>query len=340
MKHVDLAEPVLGIRAWEARSDGRLCSVFFPAKWTPGVNRAYCEPEASLRFDEHEVPESGCCCGLHAFSEICGRDLAFYERPNIVIGTIAAWGRIEQLPGGFRAEFAKLVAIGKTPKGDVIEQRAATRYGVPLVPMDELATCSIQHARPARFERAMSAAAILVVDCGPAARPHFNELRDGLHWLIDRAEGVNLDMVVCGAGASVVPLDGEPADRRKQLHAAVNLLAADTEGPALARGLERARGRVLWAHRRWSVDVVLIAFWRHGRETAKQLRSCRRDGVRVLSLSPGNDDEWGGAGSVREALGNIPAQLTVRDDQWPADRTRREVAYPPELSLDSPSGAL
>lgn len=340
MEHIDPAEPVLGIRAWEARSDGRLCSVFFPAKWTPGINRAYCEPEGSLRLDEHEVPESGCVCGLHAFAELNGRDLAFYERPNIVIGTIAAWGRIEPIPGGFRAEFAKLVAIGKTPKGDITEQRAATRYGVPLVPMAELATCSIQHARPARFERSMSRAAILVVDCGPAARPHFDELRDGLHWLIDRTEGITLDMVVCGAGAFVVPLDGEPADRRQQLHAAVDLLAADTEGPALARGLERARGRVLWAHRRWSIDVVLIAFWRHGRETAEELRSCRRDGVRVLSLSPGDDDAWDGAGSVREALWNVPAKLAIRDDQWPADRTRREVAYPPELSLDGVSGAL
>ena len=86
--------------------------------------------------------------------------------------------------------------------------------------------------------------------------------------------------------------------------------------------------------------MVLIAFWRHGRETAEQLRSCHRDGVRVLSLSPGNDDGWGGAGSVRETLWNVPGQLVIRDDQWPADRTRREVAKPPELSLDGVSGSL
>lgn len=138
----------------------------------------------------------------------------------------------------------------------------------------------------------------------------------------------------------MVPLDGEAVSRRQQLHAAVNLLAADTEGPALARGLERARGRVLWAHRRWSIDVVLIAFWRHGRETVEELRSCRRDGVRVLSLCPGGDDQWDGVGSVREALWNVPAKLRVRDDHWPADRTRREVADPPELSLEGVSGAL
>jgi hypothetical protein len=345
MELVDCLEPVLGVRAWEVRSDGRLCSVFWPAKWKPGVNHAHCDPEDSLHTEDHETPQAGCTCGIYAYRDINHRDLAFYERENIVIGTIAAWGRIEQEAGGFRAEAARLLAVGASPNGGALERRAAIRYSVSLIPLGELAGFSRKYARPVGVARQMCGAVIMVVDCGPAAIGCIDEIRAGCHQIIERARDRRINLVVCGEGAFVVPLQGEGARRQSQLRAAVDLLVPDCEGPALARGLERARGRVLWSHRRWSTDVVLLAVNAPDRETCEQLRRARRDGVRVLSVCPSPDGgrdrhlgehlpiRPGVHGDLAEALRDVAGRLQTREDQWPADWTRREVAFPTSPDL-------
>lgn len=82
MEQVDCLEPVLGVRAWEARSDGRLYSVFLPFKWRPSVNHAHCDPEGSSCSEDHKSPQSNCACGIYAYRDLDHRDLAFYEREN------------------------------------------------------------------------------------------------------------------------------------------------------------------------------------------------------------------------------------------------------------------
>jgi len=339
MQLVSESEPVLGVRVWEARQDGRLCSVYWPAKWSPGINTAACEPEGSLRVDDHMVPESGCVCGLHGYSDINTRDLAFYDRPHVVVGTIAAWGRIEPALNGFRAEKAKLLAIGEAT-GSCLERRASVRYGVPLVPMAELAGFSRQHANPATLAQQMHGAVILVVDCGPAVTSCLDDLKTGLHQLVRRAHNRRIDLVVCGQGSFVAPLCGAEHERERQLGVAIDQLVPDCEGPALARGMERARGRVLWSHRRWSIDVVLVALRPPDVETTEELFRARRDGVRVIALSPTPKGKWDcrlgehvpirptEPGSVAEALRDVAGKLETRDDQRPTDWTRRRVMRP------------
>jgi len=336
MELIDPLEAVLGVRGWEAREDGRLCSVFWPGKWEPGVNQARCNPAGSMLPEPHDAPGQECGCGLFACSDMNWRDPVFYERPDIVIGTIAAWGRIAPEVDGFRAEYARLLAVGASPEPRVLERRAAVRYGVPLVAMPCLADHGAAHARPTDFARPMSGAVILVVDCGAASLDCIGELRAGLHQLIDRLRGWQIDMIVCGAGAFVVPLIGECDQRERQLHAAVDQLVCDGEGPALARGLERARGGVLWAHRRWSIEVVLISPTPPEPATAAELRCAHRDGVRVVSVCPtpdgGWDRRWGEqipvvAGELAAAVRDVAGRLEIRSDQWPADWTRRQLHH-------------
>ncbi len=340
METVDVLEAILGERTWQVRSDGRLCSIYWPAKWEPGINHARCLPEASLRTDDHEAPQANCTCGIYAHTDMNERELAFLDRPNVVLGTIAAWGRIEYEACGFRAQSARLLALGRSRRRDASERRAAIRYGVPLLPMSELASYSRARTCPLRAERQSLGALILVIDCGEAAAAEIAEIRAGLHRFIDRLADRRIDMVVCGEGASVVPLDGENRDRRRQLHAAIQMLVPDTGAPALARGLERARGRVLWAHRRWSVDVVMVSPSAPSRETRDQLQRARRDGVRVVCLCPSPEEGWdrrhgehlpvepGTAAGFTEALRDLAGKLELRPDQWPASWTRRQVAYP------------
>ncbi|MGE5700825.1 MAG: hypothetical protein ACM3VU_00250 [Arthrospira platensis] len=345
MEQVDCLEPVLGVRAWEARSDGRLYSVFLPFKWRPGVNHAHCDPEGSSCSEAHKSPQSDCACGIYAYRDLNYRDLAFYERKSIVVGTIAAWGRIEQDVGWFRAESARLLAVGASPTGGALERRAAIRYSVPLVPLDELAGFSRRHAQPASVARPMRGAVIVVLDCGPATIGCFDEIRSGCHRLIERACDWRVDVVVCGEGTFVVPLRGEGARRQSQLRAAVDFLMPDCGGPALARGVERARGHALWSHRRWSTNVVLVAVNAPDRETCEQLRRARRDGVRVLTICPPPDGGWdrrlgehlpirpGSTGDLTEAMRDAAGRLQIQADQWPADWTRRQVAFPASPTL-------
>jgi hypothetical protein len=152
MELVDGKEPVLGVRAWQVRRDGRLCSIHADAPWEPGVNCARCLPDVSLLTKEHEVPEASCTCGLYGNPSVNYRGPAVPDDTNVVLGTIAAWGHVEPECDGFRAEYARILAIGCTGEGSRLERRAATRYSVPLVPFVQLERFSRHHARPLRLE--------------------------------------------------------------------------------------------------------------------------------------------------------------------------------------------
>jgi len=53
---VSESDPILGLRGWQARDDGRLCSIETRAKWTPGTNHARCIPNVALGCEHHRAP--------------------------------------------------------------------------------------------------------------------------------------------------------------------------------------------------------------------------------------------------------------------------------------------
>lgn len=133
----DLAEHVIGYRAWRLRRDGRLVSAAAPSTWTAGVNDARCD------FADHGAPEGGCTCGLYAF-----HDPPPAPSPGIV-GAIKAHGQLESHHAGFRAEHAQIVAlVHRHARPSRRELRAAARYEVPLVDLGDLAAAASQYGRP------------------------------------------------------------------------------------------------------------------------------------------------------------------------------------------------
>jgi hypothetical protein len=115
-----------------------LCSTAWPASWTPGRNRADCHEETALGTGEnHPAPERSCTCGFYGLTNFGGWQEEHFHRPHNVVGVIAAWGRVELEYGLFRAEYARILAIGQTRRG-TRERVAARRYGVPLVPFAAL----------------------------------------------------------------------------------------------------------------------------------------------------------------------------------------------------------
>jgi hypothetical protein len=210
---------------------------------------------------------------------------------------------------------------------------------VPLVAFAELEDHGRGYARlwDSRPVREALGAVILVIDCGPGSAGLVDEIVGGCRWLLGELL-CPTHIVACGAGAQVLPNALDPSWQAFEM---LETLVSSSEGPALARGLERARGRVLWAHRKWSIDVVLIATEPLDIETRLQLCRAHEDGVRVTTVAPleAGHDAWSGAlgehiefavdsagalaGAIREVPGRLGEPLGDRHD---AARTRRWVA--------------
>lgn len=147
----DLAEAVLGFRVWTLRHDGGLGAIAAGCVWQPGPNEAVCSPDMHpSRRPRHRSPQPGCNCGFNAYFKL-GPKLRAAE--HSVVGAIAAWGEIDVYAGGFRSQFAQVIALALRPYGaqrgvDERRRRAAARYGVVLVPISELRAEALRHAAP------------------------------------------------------------------------------------------------------------------------------------------------------------------------------------------------
>jgi hypothetical protein len=167
----DLISAVTGYRQWrvrmnelgepELRSGG-----VGDTRWELGTNKAECKlarlaekgtyaPSlitAQSAERPHQAPGHDCACGIYGMHE-----LAELDDPTLPSGAIAAWGRIEVHPGGFRAEFARalVIALPTEPASERAMQAveaAAARYGVPCVEADQLRRVASELGRPVPAE--------------------------------------------------------------------------------------------------------------------------------------------------------------------------------------------
>jgi hypothetical protein len=144
----DFATAVAGYRAWQLGPGGVLFPLVLPAAppWEPGVNGASC---FAGRFRHaHEAPGPECMCGFYALHR---HDDARLRLGHPAVGAIAAWGEIVVYRGGFRAEFACVIALAhpvSRSSSTVGLHDAARRYGVRLVSLAELEDEARQFALP------------------------------------------------------------------------------------------------------------------------------------------------------------------------------------------------
>jgi hypothetical protein len=143
----DFASAVAGYRAWQLGPGGVLFPLALPAAppWEPAANRARC----FAGHDAHAAPATHCTCGLHALHD---PDDGRLKLGHPAVGAIAAWGEIEVYAGGFRAEYASVIALAHEPSrstGPPARLReAARRYGVRLVSLAELEAEASEFALP------------------------------------------------------------------------------------------------------------------------------------------------------------------------------------------------
>lgn len=156
----DFVEPVVGFRAWRLADDGELVpwTVTSAGGWVPGVNTAACHiarfalamGDGPRRTPRHRPPAATCMCGLYALHDVDDPRIA--PGDGSALGAIVAWGDLEVHATGFRAEHACVVALALPERAGPGErdrlERAARRYGVPLVPRLHLEAAAREHGAP------------------------------------------------------------------------------------------------------------------------------------------------------------------------------------------------
>ncbi|HVA20342.1 MAG TPA: hypothetical protein VMU55_09210, partial [Solirubrobacteraceae bacterium] len=141
-----------------------------PRPWQPGVNTSRCNcPDLQgtrygVSWDKgrrviqpspgHEAPAEDCACGLYSWRrpvEAWAHDPRACSA-GLVAGAVAAWGHMQVCREGFRAEHARVVALAYPPamsrQALVKVRRAAARYRVDLVALDELQRAASGHGTP------------------------------------------------------------------------------------------------------------------------------------------------------------------------------------------------
>jgi hypothetical protein len=124
---------LIGFRCWRMPFGApSLQSAYRNHAWRPGVNQATC---ASGK--DHTAPDPRCECGLYASHQ----PTALGATPRELAGAVAASGDIEVYQDGFRAQYARVVALARLPDTPITTSEAevvAAHYAVPLITWDGL----------------------------------------------------------------------------------------------------------------------------------------------------------------------------------------------------------
>ena len=108
-----------------------------PKPWPVGQDRS----AKCFAMRGHEAPYRDCLCGFAAFYSL--PEEPELPAPEAVWGAIVGWGRVIECERGFRAQYARPVALLDRENPLASKRRespalAAENYGIPLLDRDEL----------------------------------------------------------------------------------------------------------------------------------------------------------------------------------------------------------
>jgi hypothetical protein len=146
-----VAQPLVGFRRWGCRKGALYSGIFVAGRFVPNPAlgmiapriRPVPWPTAEDRVAKcfalrgHDAPQRDCNCGFSAYYELPAEPEL--PAPEAVWGAIAAWGLVIECERGFRAQFARPIALLALRNPDDHHERgrraanAAEAYGIPLL---------------------------------------------------------------------------------------------------------------------------------------------------------------------------------------------------------------
>lgn len=146
--------PLVGIRGWRYK-DGKLWSCYRDVEWPVGsplnsecihpLAFPYIEGGHKEKSKQHAPPTRTCTCGIYALNE--------WEPSNpksvrpwpsdAITGLIHGWGHIVLGSKGFRAQYAKPIALVSRPRSTkmtAIIDSLAEVYGIEIITVKEAKT--------------------------------------------------------------------------------------------------------------------------------------------------------------------------------------------------------
>jgi hypothetical protein len=138
--------PYLGFRVWRVR-DGCLIGPWIPEVWPTRVEAvARCLPYEPTFDTGHRAPHLFCSCGLYAFHTL---EYALARcAATFVCGAILAYGYLIVHEEGFRAERAKVIALGANDNTkSLVPSELAGQLGVPVVDVQGLEAYGLEFGR-------------------------------------------------------------------------------------------------------------------------------------------------------------------------------------------------
>jgi hypothetical protein len=144
--------PIVAFRMWNyvGGSEGRLASYaqsLGTGMWKPFEKfTAHC---GNGRHVGDQIPAAVDCCGVHAYKNVNAADLLARQSEGI-LGVVMLFGKVQEHEIGYRAQFAKIVALTVKPTDpkafgvDTFEIRAkrtaiiSNEYGIPVIPFEHI----------------------------------------------------------------------------------------------------------------------------------------------------------------------------------------------------------
>ena len=151
-----VAEPLVGFRRWGCKRGGLYSGIFVAGRFVPSPALGMIAPRVALRpwptdadhvakcfaLRGHEAPHRDCNCGWAAYYSLATEPEL--PAPECVWGAVVAWGKIVECETGFRAQFARPLALLDRENPDDLREQgrraavAAEAYAIPLLARDEL----------------------------------------------------------------------------------------------------------------------------------------------------------------------------------------------------------
>lgn len=137
----------LGYREFFAALDGTLRSASFGYVWVDGENEGNCYADhCDTPEDRWNVPSDvdrkpghegwvECACGFYAYNKP-SLSTTYVPSPYRVVGIVELYGKVIVAEFGYRAERARIIALGLTP--DDYRATVANKYSVPHLPHESM----------------------------------------------------------------------------------------------------------------------------------------------------------------------------------------------------------